>query len=105
MDLKGTRSIHITEPHWNEARIKQVIGRGVRYKSHAHLPKAEQHVAVHTYHSVVPRGFLQRVLHKSVGANARSTSTDQYLKHLAVQKQKLVDQFNSVLQEEGARPV
>ena len=105
LDLKGTRSIHITEPHWNEARIKQVIGRGVRYKSHAHLPKAEQHVAVHTYHSVVPRGFLQRVLHKSVGANARSTSTDQYLKHLAVQKQKLVDQFNSVLQEEGARPV
>ncbi len=105
LDLKGTRSIHITEPHWNDARIKQVIGRGVRYKSHEHLPPSERNVTVHTYHSIVPRGFLQRVLHKGLGTNARSTSTDQYLKTLATQKQKLTDQFNAVLQEEGSKPV
>ena len=46
LNLKNTRQIHIMEPHWNEAKISQVIGRGVRYKSHENLPLAERHVSV-----------------------------------------------------------
>jgi hypothetical protein len=30
LDLKGTRSIQLMEPHWNPSRIEQVIGRGLR---------------------------------------------------------------------------
>jgi ERCC4-related helicase len=55
IDLKGTRNIHITEPHWNEARVDQVIGRGVRFKSHDHLPEKDRSVTVTKYYSTVPK--------------------------------------------------
>jgi len=105
LDLKGTRAIHIVEPHWNDARIHQVIGRGVRFRSHSHLPEAERHVRVHTYHSVAPRSFMQRLKHGLFNADARSASTDRYLHQLAADKKKLNDQFNAVLHSEGSRPV
>jgi superfamily II DNA or RNA helicase len=54
LDLKGTRFIHIFEPYWNLARMKQVIARGVRYKSHSHLPKKERNVTVFVYLSDYP---------------------------------------------------
>lgn len=37
LDFKGTDSIIIFDAFWNEARLEQVIGRGVRCKSHDHL--------------------------------------------------------------------
>lgn len=46
LDLKGTKLIQILEPHWNNSRIEQVIGRGIRYKSHEHLPPEERKVLV-----------------------------------------------------------
>lgn len=57
LDLKGLRHIHIMEPFWNYSRIEQVIGRGVRYKSHTHLPKNEQNVQPYVYLSDYPVGF------------------------------------------------
>ena len=47
LDLKNTRQIHIMEPHWNIAKINQVIGRGIRYKSHESLPKKQRLVNVY----------------------------------------------------------
>ena len=38
LDLKGTRAVQLLEPHWNNSRGEQAVGRGIRYKSHAHLP-------------------------------------------------------------------
>ncbi len=49
LDLKKTRQIHIMEPHWNEAKISQVIGRGIRYKSHQDLPLAQRKVHVYRW--------------------------------------------------------
>ena len=46
LDLKGTRQIHVVEQPWTDTRLKQVIGRGIRFKSHTHLPKEQQHVDV-----------------------------------------------------------
>jgi len=37
LDLKGTREIHIMEPHWNQMRIDQVIGRGWRKNAHKNV--------------------------------------------------------------------
>ena len=37
LDLKNIRQIHIMEPWWNEIRIEQVIGRGIRRNSHIDL--------------------------------------------------------------------
>ena len=34
------------EPVWNDAVLRQIIGRAVRYKSHHHLPKKDRVVNV-----------------------------------------------------------
>lgn len=52
LDLKNTRQIHIMEPHWNSAKIDQVVGRGIRYKSHESLPVSQRKVGVYYWISV-----------------------------------------------------
>jgi superfamily II DNA or RNA helicase len=64
LDLKGTRYVIILESSWNRPNEEQVIGRAIRFKSHTHLPKAEQRVDV--YHLLMvkpPPGtkFLDKV--------------------------------------------
>ncbi len=48
LDLKETRSLIILEPYWNDARLDQVKGRAVRYRSHANLPKKDRTVDIYT---------------------------------------------------------
>ena len=97
LDLKGTRSIQIMEPHWNKNKIEQVIGRGIRYKSHDALPENERNVHVIQYHTTVPKTMTQKILRKK-----SDTSTDQYLDELGAKKQHLLDKFLDVLKEEGS---
>ena len=52
LDLKNIRQIHIMEPYWNQVRIEQVIGRGVRRNSHIDLPPEERTVEIFRYFSV-----------------------------------------------------
>jgi superfamily II DNA or RNA helicase len=47
LDLKGTRNIIILDPTWNPSSIEQVIGRGVRYKSHENEPEKNRNVTVY----------------------------------------------------------
>lgn len=47
VDLKGCRRIYILEPYWTQSRHEQVIGRGVRFQSHIHLPPSERKVDVY----------------------------------------------------------
>ena len=35
------------EPQWNDAGLRQVIGRAVRYKSHHGLPESQRNVRVY----------------------------------------------------------
>lgn len=56
LSTKGTRVVHILEPYWNIERVFQVMARGIRYKSHEHLPENEQNVQVHIYLAVPPKG-------------------------------------------------
>lgn len=98
LDLKGTRMVQVVEPHWNQSRIKQVIGRAIRYKSHDHLPQEERHVDVRHYHSTTPPSLIQRLMR-----DKPNTSTDEYLHGLAAKKQKLIEQFLDVLRQEGGR--
>jgi superfamily II DNA or RNA helicase len=57
LDLKGVRHIHILEPFWNYSRIEQVIGRGVRYKSHERYPENERNVQPYFYLSDYPESY------------------------------------------------
>jgi hypothetical protein len=50
--LLNVRNVHITESHWNPARLDQVIGRAIRICSHASLPMEERTVKVQIYLSV-----------------------------------------------------
>lgn len=86
LDLKNTRQIHIMEPHWNESKIKQVIGRVIRYKSHATLPENERHVMIYRWCSVFPE-----LVH--------NTSADQYLIELSKKKDNIFKQFVSLIRD------
>ncbi len=56
LSSRGTRAVHIIEPYWNYERILQVMARGIRYKSHEHLPEEERNVQVYIYLAVPPKG-------------------------------------------------
>lgn len=84
LDLKKTRQVHIMEPHWNEARITQVIGRTVRYQSHVDLPLNERVVNVYRWISIFPDII-------------RNPSADQYLMEISERKKKVFEKFNELI--------
>jgi superfamily II DNA or RNA helicase len=56
LDLKQVRHVVLLEPHWHEVRLEQVIGRAVRYRSHAGLPEGQRNVTVHMLRLSKPEG-------------------------------------------------
>jgi superfamily II DNA or RNA helicase len=84
LDLKNTRQIHIMEPHWNESRIKQVIGRVIRYKSHSALPEKDRHVMIYRWSSVFP-------------STINNQTADQYLIELSKKKDKIFKTFSTII--------
>lgn len=72
LDLKGTRLVQVLEPHFNASKIKQVIGRGSRFKSHSHLPKEDRNVIVEHYLSRKP--------------STRDPAIDEYLFNMSLEK-------------------
>ena len=86
LDLKGTRLIQLLEPHFNNARLEQVIGRGIRYRSHSHLPPSQRQVIVERYLSGMPerRGLLARLFKRRTAA-----TVDQYLRSRSEEKDAL----------------
>lgn len=79
----NVRQIHMLEPHWNETRMLQIYGRGVRKCSHSALPLEERVVDIYRYKVVRP------------GA----PTTDEQIERLAMQKQNLVDSFTNAMKE------
>lgn len=92
LDLKGTREVHIMEPHWNNEKIKQVVGRSARYKSHEALPLDQRSVDVYYHRTVLPQGKLSKML-----GFKRPTSTDEYIQNRANDKEILMQQFMDAL--------
>lgn len=86
LDLKNTKQIHVMEPHWNDAKIQQVIGRTIRYKSHSDLPVNERFVKVFRWISVFPDKI-------------KNASADEYLLSVTEKKQEILDEFNKMLIE------
>lgn len=52
ISLLRTRQIHLLDPYWNRSRTEQIMGRGVRFCSHADLPEDERKVDVFHYYAV-----------------------------------------------------
>jgi hypothetical protein len=95
LDLKGTKSVSVMEPHWNDSKIEQVIGRGIRYKSHAHLPENERKVVVRRYYSGLPKGPF--------GIGGGDKAIERYLKSTADQKMGLGKEIMEAMQEASDR--
>lgn len=86
LDLKNTRSIHIMEPHWNESKIKQIIGRTIRYDSHKSLDVKERVVTVCHWISVF-------------GYKISYETADEYLVNMSLEKEKMFGAFDSIVKE------
>lgn len=50
--LLRVRQIHILDPYWNRSRTEQIMGRGVRFCSHADLPIEQRKVDVFHYYAI-----------------------------------------------------
>lgn len=92
LDLQGVKYIHVLDPHFNKQKIRQVIGRGVRYKSHEHLPEEERKVKVTHFISTLPD--KQRLL--GLLQPEHQISAEEYLRNLSDEKddmQQRIDQL------------
>ena len=97
LDLKGTRLVQVLEPHFNNEKIKQVVGRAARYLSHSGLPKEKQNVLVQNYLSTLNPSLADRMLKK------HQTSTDEYLQNLAEQKDALNNAFINLIKKSSVK--
>lgn len=86
LDLKNTRFIHIMEPHWNESKINQIIGRAIRYDSHAKLKESDRNVTIVRWISVF-------------GYKIPYETADEYLVKLAMIKEKMFNQFDIIIKQ------
>lgn len=90
LNLKRVRHIHIMEPNWSYSTTDQIIGRGVRYKSHIDLPSNEQNVQVYEYMSDYEKEYLET--HKSL-----EYTTDLELFYKSVKNKEINDDFLKIL--------
>jgi superfamily II DNA or RNA helicase len=99
LDLKGTRLMQVLEPHWNDEKLRQVEGRGVRFGSHADLPEDERNVLIQRYQATRPRSsFLEKMKLRNPGLGV-----DEYLTNLSQDKEHLNHQFRELLKRDQAR--
>lgn len=94
LDLKGVRSVVVLEPPWNDAGLEQVIGRAIRYKSHAHLPPSQRKVDVYMMSLVEPAKVL-----KARGSQERSESGDSILYDIIEKKKEINNYLVAMMQE------
>lgn len=100
ISLKNILQIHIMEPHWNEPRIQQVIGRGRRIKSHCALIeeaiKTGKDVKAVTMYIYRYHMHLTKKQQDSIG---ESLSTDEVIYQIALNKAKISNRFIQLLKD------
>jgi superfamily II DNA or RNA helicase len=83
VSLLRVSQVHILEPYWNLSRMKQIIGRAIRFCSHKDLPKRRNFVDIYLYLATHPG----------------KKTIDQYIWNLAKKKNKLINSFEIALKE------
>jgi hypothetical protein len=68
--------VHICDPWWNDSKLEQIIGRAIRYCSHARLPENRQYVDVY-YHCNVNSSYDKDNVMKNPTNNLDIISVDQ----------------------------
>ena len=93
LDLKEVRNIFVLDPPWNPAGLEQIIGRGIRYRSHANLPKEERHVNI--YYLMLIESYYNEEIIERDGYEGRSG--DYILYKIIFNKKYKIDSFNEFL--------
>jgi superfamily II DNA or RNA helicase len=101
LDLKETRNIIIMEPAWNEAAHEQIIGRGIRFMSHYHLPEERQIVDVYRlflvrrdeYKNIDELKNVDFRTHIKENPGMSFPSIDIFLRNMAIVKKKKIDRI------------
>lgn len=88
LNLKNVRQVHIMDPHWNDVRIEQAIGRAIRQGSHLDLPIEDRYVDVYRYLSI-----------KKNENGMTAQTSDEIIYELAKDKYLLISSFMDVLKE------
>jgi superfamily II DNA or RNA helicase len=102
LSFRGTRLVQLLDPHWNNVRGRQSIGRGVRFDSHDHLDPADRNVVVQRFISRLPPEGLAR-LGRLVGLGGKPRlATDDYLTTMARRKDQVNERFLGLLKEVGS---
>ena len=83
VSLLRVDQVHILEPYWNMSRIKQIIGRAIRFCSHKDLSPSKRKVDIYIY----------------IATYKNITTADQNILLMAKKKQDLIDQFEKILKE------
>lgn len=97
LDLKETRYMVLMDPGWNPATADQVIGRGIRFKSHYNLPKKDQIVDIYKLFLVKSdeakhvSQYVDVKEAKEDAANGEKWSVDLYLRAIAIEKKNMID--------------
>lgn len=86
LDFKCIRQVHILEPWYNLNRIEQIIGRGVRQKSHCLLPFEERNVEIYMHGTVLNN-------------NTDEEAVDVYVYRLARNKAEKIGRVTRLLKE------
>jgi superfamily II DNA or RNA helicase len=101
LDLKNTKYIIIMESAWNENSVEQIIGRGVRYKSHESLHKSKRNVTVYRLYAIKPNEYkhIKKITSKhllELNDNVMM-SVDLYLRNYSWLKQQTLNKFEKEL--------
>jgi superfamily II DNA or RNA helicase len=102
LDLKNTSFIIILEPAWNENSIEQIIGRGVRYKSHASMPLSKRNVIIYKLYLIKPIELknLNKITNNNfLDYKGEMLSVDLYLRNYSWLKQQQLITFFKLLQK------
>jgi len=110
LDMKGVRHVILMDPTWNEATNEQVIGRAIRFRSHADFPKEERNVVVHRLLHILPEDvpvvkemddYFSKKGDKDKEEprlSPEDNSIDLFLTYFLRKKQVELDKYNAMLQ-------
>lgn len=112
LDLKEVRFINILESYWQDVLIQQVIGRGVRNKSHLNLPVKDRNVEVFIYMATIPPNLVRKISYIDVRNDTykypnpalpdkanKVVSSDEHLYLIAQRKKIIINEFQRLMKE------
>ena len=86
IDLKGVQKVIVLDPVWNNASLEQIKGRGVRYRSHVHLPPEFR--TVHIY-------LLQLVEREFAAGTTKTTNSGDALLYKIIERKSKAEEIIS----------